>query len=76
MTNIELNTMKAAEGAAQQYPCRTVAPDWEQRRYEIARGMLCALQGRIESDDPVGGGCALAIEYADELIRQLKGGQE
>ena len=43
--------------------------DWEQRRYEIAKDILCAaycdLEQSIAAKDAVG--------YADALIKELKG---
>jgi hypothetical protein len=55
--------------------------DWEQRRYEIAKEMLPQLYKRsfevgisgISSEQVQGMLCAGAIEFADELIKQLKG---
>lgn len=43
--------------------------DWEQRRYEIAKDILCAAycdwEQSIAAKD--------AVEYADALIKELKG---
>lgn len=50
--------------------------DWEQRRYEIAKDVLPSLmQVRFDVGYPLPQRVNLAIAYADELIRQLKGGQ-
>lgn len=46
--------------------------DWEQRRYEIAKDIVCANNidlGNPELD------FRLAIKYADKLIKQLKSNQ-
>ena len=52
---------------------------WEQRRYEIAKAMLPTIYKRIcevgidaEYHQVQGICCSAAIEYADELIKQLK----
>jgi hypothetical protein len=50
--------------------------DWEQRRYEIAKsalsGILIGIAYSLEKPSCVED-CKAAVEYADELIRQLKG---
>lgn len=58
-----------------------VAPkpiDWEQRRYEIAKD--CISSAISVSLLPIDGVCRLdikcAIEIADDLIKQLKGGNQ
>lgn len=78
MTTLEQDTFNEAKTY-----CYT---DWEQRRFEAALAMLpfCAKDATDEaekSDDPddylamtdVANHCRAAIEYADELIKQLKG---
>lgn len=51
--------------------------DWEQRRYEIAKNCLDMLSGLNSSElgryDTIKMRVDLAITYADELIKQLKG---
>lgn len=46
--------------------------DWEQRRYEIARDCLATLAG-VPIDRSAMIDAKIAITYADELIKQLKG---
>lgn len=51
-------------------------PDWEQRRYEIARDTLCAIYAKYFpiTDDRT---CIkIAVECADILIAELKKGGE
>ena len=49
--------------------------NWEQRRYEIAKDALCAI---ISSDNhnEITLDCITAVNIADELIKQLKGGND
>ena len=68
MTQIELETMTLAKTALRQY-IRKDEIDWEQRRYEIARDIMCAAiaSGKVYDtliDDAIGN--------ADELIKRLK----
>lgn len=44
--------------------------DLEQRRYEIAKDVLSSLE--VHSESTIESDCKLAIEIADELIKQLK----
>ena len=44
--------------------------DWEQRRYEIAKDVLSGLE--VNSESKIEADCKLAIELADEMIKQLK----
>ena len=49
--------------------------DWEQRRYEIAKAILTGYssgEGFYSGVTRPAEHCACAIEYADELINQLK----
>ena len=48
---------------------------WEHRRYEIAKDALCAI---ISSDNhnEITLDCITAVNIADELIKQLKGGKD
>lgn len=53
--------------------------DWEQRRYEIAKDMLAAIESNSNPQMFVGNPdeqVKWAIVFADELIKQLKGGTE
>ena len=75
MTQIELETMTAVKNAARKYAQEGI--DWEQRRYEIAKDVLPSLmQVRFDVGYPLPQRVNLAIAYADELIRQLKGGEQ
>lgn len=50
--------------------------DWEQRRYEIAKDALSSILIGIVytgEDSSCSEDCKAAIEYADELVRLLKG---
>ncbi|WP_337659598.1 hypothetical protein [Butyricimonas virosa] len=56
------------------------AIDWEQRRYEIAKDVLTGIiaEESIPGCDPfhyIDKDVSRAIEYADELIKQLKSKQ-
>lgn len=56
------------------------AIDWEQRRYEIAKDALAGIisEESIPGTDPfhyIDKDVSRAIEYADELIKQLKSKQ-
>ena len=75
MTQIELETMTAVKKAARKYAQEGI--DWEQRRYEIAKDVLPSLmQARIDAGYSLPQRVNLAIAYADELIKQLKGGEK
>lgn len=51
-------------------------PDWEQRRYEIAKDVLCALISNPETADAIMSTVEtapmLATDMADRLIAELK----
>jgi len=48
-------------------------PDWEQRRYEIAKDLLCAsaIAGSCTKED-----IQFAVSTADDLIAELKAASE
>lgn len=78
MTQIELETMSAVKNAARKYAQEGI--DREQRRYEIAKAVLPLM---IESWEGFKywqlckvKAPAAAIDIADELIKQLKGGEQ
>ena len=60
--------------------------DWEQRRYEVAKAVLpqCIMTaqevlahgGRLPYNSLAETCASNAVSYADELIKQLKGGSE
>lgn len=66
MTVIEQDTMHSIQSACRKYTNSKKEIDWEQRRYEIAKDVLCCMVsvGIIRVKD--------AIVYADKLIEELK----
>lgn len=75
MTRIEQEYMNAVKDIARSL--RDKQPDWEQRRYEIARDVLtgwCANPNERQylSDFPKQ--AAYAVQMADALIAELKKG--
>jgi len=50
-----------------------LTPDWEQRRYEIAKDLLCAsaISGSCTKED-----IQFAVSTADDLIAELKASSE
>ncbi len=66
MTVIEQDTMRAIQSACRKYAYEKKEIDWEQRRYEIAKDVLCGMvsSGIIRVKD--------AVVYADKLIEELK----
>lgn len=76
MTRIEQEYMNAVKDIARSL--RDKQPDWEQRRYEIARDVLA---GIISDPNVILGGIEQAkdfsisaVRYADALIAELKKG--
>lgn len=63
-----------AKSALREYISSRGAIDWEQRRYEIAKDVLCAClaSGRTDGISTVD----YAVSVADELIMLLKEGGE
>ena len=74
MTQIDLELKSMAKSALREYISSRGAIDWEQRRYEIAKDVLCAClaSGRTEGINTVD----YAVSVADELIMVLKEGGE
>lgn len=74
MTQIDLELKSMAKSALREYISKNSAIDWEQRRYEIAKDVLCACfaSGRTDGISTVD----YAVSVADELIRVLKEGGE
>lgn len=71
--DLELKTM--ARAALRKFLAENPPIDWEQRRYEIAKDVL----GSFRANGATYGSkedCRLAIVYADELIKQLKGDKQ
>ena len=91
MKTPEQNTYAALKRAAHLLSNELEQPNWERRRYLTASLILtfCASDAMAEaqladSDDYEGYmamadvklHCKMAIDYADELIRQLKGNEQ
>lgn len=74
MTQIDLELKSIAKSALREYISSSGAIDWEQRRYEIAKDVLCAClaSGRTDGINTVD----YAVSVADELIMVLKEGGE
>ena len=74
MTQIDLELKSMAKSALREYISSRGAIDWEQRRYEIAKYVLCAClaSGRTDGINTVD----YAVSVADELIMVLKEGGE
>lgn len=74
MTQIDLELKSMAKSALREYISSRGAIDWEQRRYEIAKDVLCAClaSGRTDGISTVD----YAVSVADELIMLLKEGGE
>lgn len=74
MTQIDLELKSMAKSALREYISSRGAIDWEQRRYEIAKDVLCACFASVSTD------CICTVDYAvsvaDELISALKEGGE
>lgn len=65
MTNIELETLTMAKAAFKKYIAEEI--NWEQRRYEIAKDVLCGMIAAGKSGD-----VRDAVQAADALITALK----
>ena len=74
MTQIDLELKSMAKSALREYISSSGAIDLEQRRYEIAKDVLCAClaSGRTDGINTVD----YAVSVADELIMVLKEGGE
>lgn len=72
MTRIEMDTMRAIESMNRKMKDQRQI-DWEQRRYEIAKGWLCATATIPQDMDER---CWNAVRIADALIAELKKGGE
>lgn len=74
MTQIDLELKSMAKSALREYISSRGAIDWEQRRYEIAKDVLCAClaSGRTDGISTVD----YAVSVANELIMLLKEGGE
>lgn len=72
MTELEQQTLVRIKGACQQYIESRNTIDWEQRRYEIAKSVICGWAASLPPSN-LESNVGYAIEIADELIRQLRG---
>lgn len=75
MTQIDLELKSMAKSALREYISSRGAIDWEQRRYEIAKDVLCGcyasgIEYSLSAD------IKSAVEAADRLIQALKEGGE
>lgn len=75
MNNLEKETMEMAKRAARKFVYDEI--NWEQRRYEIAKEVLGKLVIWKEDVDEINYERSVrdALQLADELIKQLKGGK-
>ena len=76
MTNAELQAYEAVKGIHREMK-KANEPNWEQRRYEIARDCLVGIAG--SSNVEISNGALTAkyvVELADSLIEELKKGNE
>lgn len=75
MTNAELKYYATMSNMALEVAGKCGKIDWEQRRYETAKDVLPTIIKHCTENEPtllVPERVSIAIEYADELIRQLK----
>lgn len=70
MTKIEMQAMDAVIGIHREMR-KGNEPNWEQRRYEIAKDVRCAMLSNPELGGR-GKFAVYSVEMADELIAQLK----
>ena len=73
MTVIEKQYMEAVINISRQMKDKT--PNWEQRRYEIAKDILSTMFYRPKHPLTVEADVAYAVEAADILIEKLKKGE-
>lgn len=70
ITVIEHDTMNCIQNACKEYVKNACKIDWEQRRYEIAKDVLCALIREDYAECSID--CQMAVLKADQLIAELK----
>lgn len=75
MTQIDLELKSMAKSALREYISSRGAIDWERRRYEIAKDVLCAwyASGR---EDKLSTDIDGPVYIADALIKRLREGGE
>jgi hypothetical protein len=75
MTKIEMDAMNAVIGIHREMK-RMNEPDWERRRYEIARSVLPDFRDGSNVWLSAEEAAKCAVHYADALIAELKKGAE
>lgn len=75
MTQIDLELKSMAKSALREYISSRGDIDWEQRRYEIAKDVLCALYAS-GAEDRLSHDINGSVYIADALIKKLREGGE
>lgn len=75
MTQIDLELKSMAKSALREYISIRGAIDWEQRRYEIAKDVLCAWYAS-GAEDRLSHDIDGSVYIADALIKKLREGGE
>lgn len=75
MTKIEMQTMDAVIGIHREMR-KMNEPDWEKRRYEIAKSVLPKFRDGSNVWLSAEESAKCAVRYADALIAELKKGAE
>lgn len=75
MTNAELQACESIKGIHREMK-KANEPNWEQRRYEIAKDVLAGIVGNPNVRNPVDESLIVkcAVGFAELLINELKGG--
>lgn len=73
MTKIEMQAMDAVIGIHREMR-KMNEPDWEKRRYEIAKEVLPHISISYDTDFNMRADVRKAVQYADALIEELKKG--
>lgn len=73
ISKIEMQAMDAVIGIHREMR-KANEIDWEQRRYEIAKSMLPVVRSNSSGIMSIKQVARLAVDYADALIEELKGG--
>lgn len=73
MTKIEMDAMNAVIGIHRELK-RMNEPDWERRRYEIAKSVLPDFKDGLNVWLSAEEAAKCAVHYADALISELKKG--
>lgn len=70
LTVQESRTHDCIQDACKEFIRKSHTIDWEQRRYEIAKDVLCALIREDYAECAID--CQMAVIKADQLIEELK----